>query len=361
MVKPKKKLKKILLMIGVTGGIYLVFKYILPLVIPFFIAGVVAVLLYPSAVLLSTRLSFQMRGRRFKIPVCLIGILELLLFLTAVGIWLWAGGQRLYREGRLLLTRLPEWLEHLDIWLTGLCYNIEETFELQAGVLVHICRDMIRSLATKLKDGIMPYLMSNSVTIFSIMVGSGVMLIIMILAVALFLQEMPDIRRWCRRSPFRSELRLIRDRLALLGKVYIKAQGMILLITTSICIFGLFIMGNPYSILLGIVIGILDALPVLGTGSVFIPWILVSLFTKQWKRALLLLAIYLICYFLRQYLEARLIGKQVGLSPLVTLVTIFAGLQLFGLTGVILGPIGLMLVLDFTASIEEGWDRKTDT
>lgn len=361
MVKPKEKLKKIILIIGVTGGIYLFFKYILPLVIPFFIAGVIATLIYPSAYLLSTRLSFNVRERQIKMPVCLIGILELLLFLTAVGIWLWAGGQRLYREGRLLLTRLPEWLEHVDVWLTGLCYNIEETFELQTGVLVHICRDMIRGLATKLKDGIMPYLMSNSVSIFSIMVGSGVLLIIMILAVALFLQEMPEIRKWCRRSPFRSELRLIRDRLALLGKVYIKAQGIILLITTSICILGLFIMGNPYSILLGIVIGVLDALPVLGTGSVFIPWVLISLFTKEWKRALCLLAIYLICYFLRQYLEARLIGKQVGLSPLVTLVTIFAGLQLFGLAGVILGPIGLMLVLDFTATIEEGWNQKTDT
>ena len=361
MVKPKEKLKKILLFIGVTGGIYFVFKYILPLVIPFFIAGVLAALIYPSAYLLSARLSFPFRNRRFKIPVCVIGILELLLLLAAVGIWIWAGGQRLYREGRLLLTRLPEWLEHLDVWLTGWCYNIEETFELQSGVLVHICRDMIRSLATKLKDGVMPYLMSNSVNIFRNTVESVILGIIMILAVALFLEEMPQIRVWCRKSPFRSELRLIRDRLSLLGKVYIKAQGIILLITTGICILGLFLMGNPYSILLGVVIGMLDALPVLGTGSVFIPWIIFSLFTREWKRAFFLLAIYLICYFLRQYLEARLIGKEVGLSPLVTLVTIFAGLKLFGLTGVILGPIGLMLILDFTASIQEGWKQKTDS
>lgn len=347
MVKPNEKLKKIIKLMGITGAVYLIFRYLLPLIIPFFVAGVLAAILYPSARILSQRIRFSIGKKQIGLPVCLAGIFELLLAMAALGIWLWAGGQRLYKEGTLLLTQFPVWLEKLDIWLTGTCYRFEDAFDLHPGSLVFIARDMLRALGIKVKDGVMPYLMSNSMGIFGGFVGAVIMAIIMILAIAMFLQEMPDIKKWCQTSVFHDEIAMIRDRLVLVGKVYIKTQGMILLIVTGICIAGLFLMGNPYSILIGIGIGVMDALPVLGAGTAFIPWILFSLFTKQWQQFGWLLVIYLICYFLRQYLEARLIGKQVGLSPLTTLLSLFIGLRLFGLGGVILGPIGLMLIQDF--------------
>ena len=101
----------------------------------------------------------------------------------------------------------------------------------------------------------------------------------------------------------------------------------------------------------GIGIGVLDALPIFGTGTVLIPWGIACLFLGRWGRALALFGLYLICYFIREYLETRLMSNQVGLSPLETLAAVYVGLQLFGFLGFILGPLGLLLIEDLV----EAW------
>ena len=70
---------------------------------------------------------------------------------------------------------------------------------------------------------------------------------------------------------------------------------------------------------------------------------------KQWVYGMVLIGLYVMCYILRQFLEAKLMGTQVGLSPLETLVSMYVGLQLFGLAGVFLGPIGLLMIEDLVA------------
>ena len=67
----------------------------------------------------------------------------------------------------------------------------------------------------------------------------------------------------------------------------------------------------------------------------------------QWGRGLLVFGLYLVCYFLREILEAKLMGNQVGLTPLETLASVYVGLQMFGLLGFLLGPVGLLLVKEF--------------
>ena len=108
-----------------------------------------------------------------------------------------------------------------------------------------------------------------------------------------------------------------------------------MLLTTLICMGGLWILRNPYYLLAGIGIGILDALPIFGTGTVLIPWAILCFFRKSWGAGVLLLAIYLICYFLRELLEAKLMGS------------------LFGIPGFLLGPVGLLLIQDLVKSTEE--------
>ena len=102
-------------------------------------------------------------------------------------------------------------------------------------------------------------------------------------------------------------------------------------------------------------IGVLDALPIFGTGTVLIPWALLELLTGDWKQAVILTGLYLVCYFVRQILEVRMMGGQVGLSPLETLASVYVGLELFGFFGFILGPLGLLLIEDLV----EVWTRET--
>ena len=121
---------------------------------------------------------------------------------------------------------------------------------------------------------------------------------------------------------------------------------MIMAVTAMICTLGLTLLGNPYSVLLGLGIGLLDALPVFGTGAVLVPWGAFLLLERQWWRGAVLLFIYGLCYFIRQFLEAKLMGSRMGLSALETLFSMYVGLELFGVSGFFLGPVGLLIIED---------------
>ena len=187
--------------------------------------------------------------------------------------------------------------------------------------------------------------------------GRRVAIIVVFLAAILSLQEMEDLRDRRDQSAFRKEFNMIGSRLVQTGKAWFRSQGIILFITTGLCIGGMFLIRNPYYIMAGIGIGILDALPIFGTGTVLIPWAVLRLAVGDWKQALVLTAIYLVCYFVRQILEVRMMGGQVGLSPLETLASVYVGLELFGFFGFILGPLGLLLIEDMV----EAWTKEEET
>lgn len=157
---------------------------------------------------------------------------------------------------------------------------------------------------------------------------------------------------------FTANFFLLGRRLAVTGSAWLKTQSVIFLMTSSLSMLGLLLIGNPYYILGGIGIGVLDALPIFGTGTALVPWSILLLFKREWGHALILFGLYLLCYFLREFTEAHLMGKKMGLSPLETLAAIYVGLQLFGLFGFLLGPIGLLIIKDF---VEEYGDEDEGT
>ncbi len=354
MVKPSRKLKKTLLILGVTGAVYLCFRYLLPLVIPFLIAYVFALSLRPTALWIEKKTRFIIKGRVISIPLAAIGGVEIIIFMIAFGILLYVGGRKLFMEARLLLQNLPMILEGMNQWLMDNCFFAERFLKLPDGYMVEVVRDIILGGQTAIKSRIMPFLMVNSMTIVKWIVQATVIIIILLIATVLSLQEMDDIRERRDNSMFRFEYAMLGRRLATVGSAWLKTQAAIMMFTMIVCSTGLFFLGNPYFILFGIGIGLLDALPIFGTGTVFIPWALFSMINKNWKYGIGLVVIYIICYFLREVMEAKIMGGKVGLTPLETLASMYVGLQLFGLLGFILGPIGLLIVEDIV-EVYEGW------
>lgn len=352
MGKPDKKLKKILLIMGITGAVYGSFRYLLPLVIPFLLAYAIAVLLRPSALWLAEKCRIRIRGRYRGIPVGLIGSAELFLLAGVLAAVLYFGGRKLCLEAGLLVDQIPVWINDLDRWLTGLCRQMETTLCLRPGCLVILMREMLRDLIRGVKNAAMPYLMVNSVSLLRMGIQMTVSAMILLVSVAMFLQEMDHWKKRCRESAFCQEFELISRRLSMTANAYLKTQGIIILLTMTICTVGFRLLGNPYYILTGIGIGLLDALPVFGTGTVLIPWAFLLFFQHHWWRGIAVLALYVICYLLRQVLEAKMMGDRVGLSPLETLIAMYVGLKLFGLFGLLLGPIGLLLVEDLVQAAE---------
>ena len=113
------------------------------------------------------------------------------------------------------------------------------------------------------------------------------------------------------------------------------------------------ISGIRNGILWGLLAGLLDALPFIGTGVVLVPLGLQQLFLGNYVRAAVCLLVYVACIFIRELLEPKLIGKRVGVSPVAILVSIYAGIQLFGIWGIIGGPLGFVIIYQCYVSLEK--------
>ncbi|MCP8967430.1 sporulation integral membrane protein YtvI [Ectobacillus ponti] len=131
-------------------------------------------------------------------------------------------------------------------------------------------------------------------------------------------------------------------RRALLG--FIKAQFTLVSMTTVIVLIGLLILRVPYAITIALVTGIVDLLPYLGTGAVFVPWILYIWFTGDTAFAIGLLILYIVVIVQRQLMEPKVLSSNIGLDPLPTLIALFVGFQLYGFLGLIIGPTALVVL-----------------
>ncbi len=126
----------------------------------------------------------------------------------------------------------------------------------------------------------------------------------------------------------------------------VRGYLLLMIITFFELAIGLALIGQNNFIMLAAIICIIDILPVLGTGAVVIPWALISLLTGNILKAILLLLLYIVITIVRNFLEPKVIGEQVGLHPLVTLIAIFSGYKLIGFWGIFLFPVTLIILHD---------------
>ncbi len=123
---------------------------------------------------------------------------------------------------------------------------------------------------------------------------------------------------------------------ALVG--FLKAQSIIIGITFLESFIGMSIIGIQYAFLIAIAIAVVDILPILGTGSVYVPWAIVNIIRGDYRLGISLLVLYGVIVVVRYMIEPKIVGKQLGIHPVVALMSMFAGLKIIGVAGIILGP-----------------------
>jgi len=128
---------------------------------------------------------------------------------------------------------------------------------------------------------------------------------------------------------------------------YIRAQLIIMSIVFCILLVGFLIMDVRFALLLAFVISIIDAVPVMGTGMVLNPWAVVCLLQGNFVQAVGLASLYVIILVTRQFIEPRILSGQLGIHPLITLVSMYAGLKIVGIFGMILGPLIAIIIVSF--------------
>lgn len=126
---------------------------------------------------------------------------------------------------------------------------------------------------------------------------------------------------------------------------YLKAQLILSGIVTLIVFVALLIWGQKYSILIAIFCGIIDLIPFFGSGVVLIPWAVVELFLGNYVKTLFLLLLSFVLFLFRKLAEPKVVGNQTGLSPLLSLISIYVGMKIGGVLGMILAPILCMIII----------------
>lgn len=307
---------------------------------PFALALVFAALLEPVARLLRRALKRLKAARIIATLLCmalLFGLLTALILLAS---------NRAVHEGVNLLRAIPDLARSLYNALTDLVnrlyadyqHLLPENFLTNVNNALNNLLSQVVSFAGNLSTRIAGFTI-NTATSLPIIILS---IIFTIMGTFYFSYDRERITGYFDRTvPAKTmtHYRLIKDGVftALFGQI--KAQMFISFVLTLIIIAGLLIMGKPYAILLGILIGIADVLPVIGAGLFLNSWAIVALIMGDYYTAIGLFIIYLVTITTRQIIEPRIVGKQLGLYPLVTMISMFAGFQMVGTLGLIAGPM----------------------
>lgn len=321
----------------IAAGVYLAFEYLLPISVPFILGMLVAWLV----VWLSGKLHCGHRLVRITLTVLVYGLIGVAItLLSAKGVSTVSG----------IIKWLPEVYEMKLLPFATLCYDwCMQTLQHLDPALVNALEMLLESLLSSLKS-LISYLSGFAVNLVS-GVATGIpslilSLLAMIFSTVFVVADYEQIAAFTAENlPEKVKHVLVQIRYYLTNTLFVVIRSyvliMLLTFTELSILFRLF--GIENAVLKAAVIALLDILPVLGTGGIMIPWGVISLVLGYTKLGLELLLIYVIVTVVRNYVEPKIVGVQLGLHPIITLVSMFIGLRLFG----ILGLFGLPVAISF--------------
>lgn len=140
---------------------------------------------------------------------------------------------------------------------------------------------------------------------------------------------------------------------------YLKAQATLIGVTFGISLIGLYIfkfigMNIKYPLLMALAIAFVDALPILGAGSVIIPWAIISALNGDLQLGISIVILWIGMSVTRQFLEPKIVSEKIGIHPIFTLIAMYTGFKIIGIIGMLIGPIVLIILKNiFATAIEE--------
>ena len=327
---------RVLLVIAILFGAGLFAKYLLPVLLPFFVGGLLAVAAEPVVRFSRRRLGLP-RGAAAGLGVSV----TLLLLLTAVTF----AGAFAVKELKTLAAAVPDLAQTaqqglgvLETFLVRAADRSPESVRPMLTRLVHDTFDGSGVIVTRLTGRIPEAVGSvlGKVPDGALGVGTGLLAAFMISA------RLPGLREMLRRhvpvswrEKWLPAWQQVRGALGGWLRAQLKLMGMTFCIVT----LGLVLLRVPYAVLWALLVSAVDAVPVLGTGTVLLPWALIRLLQGAPGEAAGLVGIYGAAFLARSVLEPRFVGKQLGIDPLVTLVALYAGYRFWGLPGMLLAPV----------------------
>lgn len=328
--------RKLLYISLILAFLWLALRFLLPIALPFLLAALLALAAEPLVTGLNRHLRLP-RGAAAAVGVTVVLVLTVLVLLALCAF--------LVKELGTLAGILPDLesatmsgLDSLELWLLELAEKAPDKI---SPILTHGVEGVF-SNGSALLDGVTGRLLSLATSLLKALPDSALGLGTWVLASYMISARLPKIRVWIREHLPKAWHEKYAPWLQTLKKTvwgWLVAQSKLVGITFCILTAGFFLLRIEHPILWAAATCLVDILPILGTGTVLIPWSVVCLLQDDGLRAVGLLAIYAVISLLRSILEPRFVGKQLGLDPLITLLSIYAGYRLWGLPGMLLAPI----------------------
>ncbi len=334
--------------IGVAIAAFVFLRYLFVPLLPFLIAWGVAFLVRPLAIFLSKNL--KLPKRLLSAMLAAVTILVGLSAVVGLGIWGISAAWR-FLSDFAADDRLFELLDRIADPIGSIFGDGEGAAKLE------------EYLGDTLK-GAINSLLSALVNILTAVVTRvpGVMLFILVTLIAAiyFAIDLERINSAVRRIlPNRVENSLVRLKSSFLhvGVRYIRSYLILMSITFAIMLVGMLIMRVKNAIIVAFIISLLDLLPLIGVGTVLVPWSVFQFAIGSPARAVGLIVLLIVHEIVRQFAEPKIIGKSLGINPIVSLILLYVGYSLFGFLGLFITPIvgmliGLLINKDDTSEID---------
>ncbi|WP_339061038.1 sporulation integral membrane protein YtvI [Tepidibacillus marianensis] len=338
-------IKKVFIAIGIVIGILLIpvaFYYIFPHFIPFIIALLLAIMLEPMN-------EWFIQNARVKRKVAVH--LTYFLFLSSIALIIYFTVTKIIIELVNFSTFVQRNIPFLQGWFTDLYQRIQDFIQMlppeTAARINQSFMDFVNQLAN----------LDLITTVWGTIYGFTAaipnlffIILIILLSLYFFTLHLPRIKNqfyhyFNDTSRGKVEVVLKDIRYATVG--FLQAQLILSTITYIISTIGLLILGVNYVLIIAFFIVIVDVLPILGTGSVLVPWAIYALTQGETYLAIGLVVLFLVIVVVRRIIEPKILGERIGLGAISTLISIWVGFKVLGVLGIFLGPILIILYKAF--------------
>lgn len=342
--KKKEFIIKTMYLLIIGAILYISVKYVLAWFLPFVIGFGIAFILNPIIKIITNK---------FKLQRGLVAFLVILIFHTTIGVVLTLLIMKIFVSLKQVFIQLPStYTNIIEPMILSISVNIENIIAKLDPALIEAIRSLIVSFTESLGS-----IISSVSTGFVSLISSTVSivptffiaLIFSVISSFFFAISYIDITSFILRQLSPKTKNMIFDiKEYVVGTLFkfMKAYLIIITITFIELSIGLTILKVPNSISIALIISCVDILPVLGTGGIVIPWVIIEALQGKIAFAIGLLILYVIITIIRNIIEPKIVGEQIGLNPLIVLMSIFIGLKLFGFIGLFVLPIGITILVN---------------
>ena len=327
--------------------LFVLIKYIIVYILPFVFAGVFVFLI---------RKPIEFIHKKTKISKGFLAGMILLIIILILGAGIWYCSCLGIAKLKLLIANLNFYEDQLFTLVHSCCDKVESNLGLNSLTVENMVVDRVNIFIDDLKIDVVPKMLDQTM-LYGKVLFSGVMFILAtLIAVVLLAKDYQMILEKTEKVTLVRESVILLKKLICLVGAYLRAQIEIILVVSLICFIGFALCGYDYPYVWGIVTGILDVLPFIGTGVVLLPMAVLQLLMGNEWSAVILVIVFIVSALSREILEPKLIGAKMGVIPIAILLSVYVGAKVFGPAGVIWGPLYMLMLYEIYKKIY----RKTE-